>query len=192
MSHIGKKPIPIPQGVDVKIDGQKVIIKGPRGELCQKISPEIKIEIKNNKIFVLLQEQINYYKGKLSVQKKRAKSFWGLFRALLANMVIGVNKGHEKKLEIKGLGYQAFLEENNLILKVGFTNPVKIKGKPDIKFLVEKNIITVSGINKELVGQVAAEIRKIRPPDPYKDKGIRYLGEYVRKKTGKRVATTTA
>ena len=190
MSHIGKKSISIPQDVDVKIDGQKIIIKGPKGELCQEILPEIKIEIKNNKIFVSLQGQISYYKGKLSIQEKRAKPFWGLSRALLANMVVGVSKGHEKKLEIKGLGYQASLEGNNLILKVGFTNPIKIKEKSNIKFLVEKNIITVSGINKELVGQVAAEIRKVRPPDPYKDKGIRYLGEHIRKKTGKRVTTT--
>lgn len=190
MSNIGKKPIPIPPEVDVKIDEQKVVVKGPKGELYQEILPGVKIEVKNDKIFVFLQNQTNYRKDKFSVQKKKTKAFWGLIRALLANMVIGVSQGYEKKLEIKGIGYQASLEEDNLILKLGFSHLVKIKSKPGIKFSVEKNIITVSGIDKGLVGQAAAEIRKVRPPDPYKNKGIKYLGEYVRKKAGKKVATT--
>ncbi|MFQ6049940.1 MAG: 50S ribosomal protein L6 [Candidatus Paceibacterales bacterium] len=179
MSRIGRKPIPIPEGVEVKIENQKVIIKGPKGELSQEVRPEIKVEIKEGNIFVLP-----------TIQAKKTKAFWGLTRALLNNMVRGVTEGYEKKLEIQGLGYKAILEGENLVLSVGFTHSVKIKTPPGIKLSVEKNIITVSGIDKELVGQIAAKIRKVRPPEPYKGKGIRYLGEVVRRKAGKKVVTT--
>jgi large subunit ribosomal protein L6 len=114
-----------------------------------------------------------------------------LTRALLANMVKGVNEGFEKKLEIKGIGYKASMEGEDIVLKVGFSHPVNIKKPEGIDFSVEKNIITVSGINKQLVGQTAAKIKKVRPPDAYKGKGIRYLGEEVRKKEGKKAATTS-
>mgnify|MGYP001062559789 CR=1 FL=1 len=176
MSRIGQKPIQIPAGVEVKIEGQKVIIKGPRGELSREILPEIKVEIKNNEIFV--------FPG---VESKKIKAFWGLTRQLLFNMVKGVTEGYEKKLEIEGIGFRASLEGENLVLNVGFSHPVKVECPPGIKFSVDKNIITVSGIDKELVGQTAANIRKVKKPDPYKGKGIRYLGEQIRRKVGKKV-----
>lgn len=179
MSRIGKKPIEIPEGVEVKIESQKVIIKGPKGELNIEIRPEIKIEVKEGKIFV-----------SPKIETKKTKAFWGLTRALLFNMIKGVTEGYEKKLEIKGLGYKANLEGEDLILMVGFSHPVKIKMPEGIKFSVEKNIIAVSGINKEKVGELAAQIRRVKPPEPYKGKGIRYVGEQVRRKVGKKVATT--
>ncbi|TET84517.1 MAG: 50S ribosomal protein L6 [Candidatus Nealsonbacteria bacterium] len=178
MSRVGKKPIEIPENVEVKIEGQKVIIKGLKGELSREIRPEIKVEIKGNQIFVLPKEET-----------KKTKAFWGLTRTLLANMIKGVTEGYEKKLEIEGLGFKALVEGEDLKLLVGFTHPVKIKVPQDIKFLVEKNVITVSGIDKEKVGLVAAMIRKVKPPEPYKGKGIRYQGEIVRRKVGKKAAT---
>ena len=194
MSRVGKKPILIPENVEAKvveatassptlanarvIEGQKVIIKGPKGELSREIRPEIKVEAKGNQIFIFPKRE-----------SKKTKAFWGLTRTLLANMIKGVKEGYEKKLEIEGLGFKALVEGENLELLVGFTHPVKIKAPPDIKFLVEKNVITVSGIDKEKVGQISATIRKVKPPEPYKGKGIRYQGEIVRRKVGKRVVT---
>ncbi|GAI53276.1 unnamed protein product, partial [marine sediment metagenome] len=168
----------IPENVEVKIEGQKVIIKGPKGELSREIRPEIKVEVKGNQIFVLPKEET-----------KKTKAFWGLTRTLLANMIKGATEGYEKKLEIEGLGFKALVEGEDLKLLVGFTQPVKIKAPQDIKFSVEKNVITVSGIDKEKVGLVAAMIRKVKPPEPYKGKGIRYQGEIVRRKVGKKVVT---
>ena len=180
MSRVGKKPILIPENVEAKVvEGQKVIIKGPKGELSREIRPEIKVEVKGNQIFVFPQKET-----------KKTKAFWGLTRTLLANMIKGVKEGYEKKLEIEGLGFKALVEGENLELLVGFTHPVKIKAPQDIKFLVEKNVITVSGIDKEKVGLVAATIRKVKPPEPYKGKGIRYQGEIVKRKVGKKVVTT--
>jgi large subunit ribosomal protein L6 len=178
MSRIGKKPIEIPQDVEVKTEGQKIIVKGPKGELSQEIRPEIGVLIKEGKIFVSPKKET-----------KETKSFWGLTRALLANLIQGVTKGFEKKLEIRGIGYRASLEGENLDLKVGFSHPVKVEKPTGVDFSVEKNIIIVSGIDKQLVGEISAKIRRIRPPDPYKGKGIRYLGEVVRKKEGKKAAT---
>ena len=180
MSRIGKKPILIPENVEIKIENQKVKILGPKGELEREIRPEIRVELKEGKIFVLPK-----------IETKKTKAFWGLTRTLLANAIEGVTCGFEKKLQIEGLGFRANLEEDNLVLKVGFTNPIKLKTPEGIRFSIEKNIITVSGIDKELVGKTAAKIRKVKPPEPYKGKGIRYLGEVVRKKVGKKVAATT-
>jgi large subunit ribosomal protein L6 len=178
MSRIGKKPIEIPEGVEVKIEGQKVTIKGSKGELNREIRPEIGIEIKEEKIFI-----------SPKIETKKTKAFWGLTRTLLFNMIKGVTEGYEKKLEIRGIGYKANLEGENLILDVGFSHQVKIKMPEEIKFSVEKNIITVSGIDKQKVGELSAKIRKVKPPEPYKGKGIRYVGEHVRRKMGKRVVT---
>jgi len=175
MSRIGKKPILIPEGVEVKIEGNIVIIKGAKGEITREIRPEIKVEIEDKKI------QVSPCK-----ETKQTKAFWGLSRALLSNMIEGVTAGFEKKLEIEGIGFKAILEGENILLHVGFTNPVKIKIPQDIKISVEKNIIIISGVNKELVGQTAAVIRKAKPPEPYKGKGIRYAGEIVRRKVGKK------
>lgn len=179
MSRIGKKPILIPAGAEVKIEGHKITVKGPKGELSRETRPEIKIETREGKIFVTSE-----------IETKKTAAFWGLTRALLANMVKGVTEGYEKKLQIEGLGYKAILENDNLSLYVGFFHPVKIKTPPGIKFLVEKNIITISGIDKELVGQTSAIVRKVRPPEPYKGKGIKYVGEQLRKKLGKKAVTT--
>ena len=186
MSRIGKKPIPIPAGVEVKIEGEKVIIKGPKGEIHQNIRPEIDVKTEEKNIFVLPKEEFRNSNKKSARQNKKIKAFRGLFRALIANAVKGVTAGYEKKLQIEGVGYRASLKNDDLILQVGFTHPVEIKAPPGIKFSVEKNIITVSGIDKHLVSQTAAVIRKIKPPEPYKGKGIRYLGEVVRRKTGKK------
>lgn len=184
MSRIGKKPISIPSGVEIKVEDGLVKVKGPKGELTRKIRPELEIQVKEGQIFVSPKTNVDFKK------EKRLSAFWGLTRALIANMVEGVTKGYDKKLEMVGIGYRAAVEGEDLVLQVGFVNPIKIKAKPGVKFGVEKNIITVSGIDKELVGQVAAAIRKVRPPEPYKGKGIRYVGEEVRKKMGKKAATT--
>ncbi len=179
MSRIGKKPIEIPQGVEVKIIGQQVNIKGPKGELSQTVRPEIKVETKEGKIFATVQ-----------IETKKTRALWGLTRALLQNDVKGVSEGYEKKLEIEGVGYKASLEGQDLVLNIGFSHPVKIKAPENIKFAAEKNIITINGVDKGLVGQMAAKIRQVRPPEPYKGKGIRYAGEQIRRKVGKKAATT--
>ena len=179
MSRIGKKPIEIPAGVEIKITGQQISVKGPKGELSLNVRPEIKVEVKESKIFVTTQDE-------------EAKAFWGLTRALIANMVQGSVKSFEKKLEIIGVGNKAAMEGQTLVLNVGFSHPVKVPAPQGITFLVEKNIITVSGSDKGLVGQTAAKVREVRPPEPYKGKGIRYFGEQIKLKEGKRAATTTA
>ncbi len=175
MSRIGKKPILIPTGVEIKINNNEVIVKGPKGELKRIVRPEIKVEIKENQIIVSPKKET-----------KKTKAFWGLERTLIFNMIEGVTKGYEKKLELQGVGYRAEMQGEDLVLKVGFSHPVLVKKPEGIKFSVDKNIITVAGIDKEKVGQIAAKIRKIRPPEPYKGKGIRYEGEEVRRKVGKK------
>ena len=180
MSRLGKKPILIPVGVEIKIDGQKVIVKGPKGELSFNIPAEISLEIKEQKIFL-----------STSSSDRKVRACWGTARMIISNMIKGVVDGYEKKLEIEGVGYRAKVENENLVLEVGFSHPVQIDKVEGIKFLVEKNIITVSGIDKGLVGLLAAKIKKVRPPDPYKGKGIRYFGEVIKKKPGKKVVSTT-
>jgi len=179
MSRIGKKPILIPEGVEVKLDGQKVVIKGPKGELFKEFRPEVTIETKENKIFISPQ-----------IKNKQTRALWGLTRALIANMVKGVTEGFEKKLEIGGIGFKAQATGDILELFIGFTHSIKIKAPENIRFLVEKNIITVSGFDLEKVSQTAANIRKAKPAEPYKGKGIKYLDEVIRRKVGKKVATT--
>jgi len=178
MSRVGKKPILIPPGVEIKTEGQRIVVKGPKGEIQREVRPEIKIEVKEGKIIFSPQQET-----------KKTNAFWGLTRALIFNMVKGVTDGYEKKLQIEGVGYRAGLEGDSLVLKLGFSHPVKVKQPEGIKFLVEKNIVSVSGIDKELVGQLAAKIRKVSPPEPYKGTGIRYFGEVVRRKAGKKVVT---
>ena len=171
MSRIGKKPIEIPEGVTATLAGEVLNVTGPKGELKREINRNVRIEIKDGKILVLSE------KGNL----------WGLYRALVSNMVEGVSKGFEKKLEIEGVGFKAMADVEGLTLNVGFTNPVKIKKPEGIDFLVEKNVITVSGINKELVGHVASLVRKAKKAEPYKGKGIKYQGEKIRRKEGKKI-----
>lgn len=172
MSRIGKKPIEIPEGVTVNIENGEVLVKGPKGELKIKISEGV--SIKDNCVVV-------------SIEKDKA--LWGLTRSLIFNMIEGVSKGYEKRLKLEGSGYTVTADGKGLLLKVGFSHPVKIKEIPEIELKAEKNIISISGCNKQQVGQVAADIRKIRPPEPYKGKGIRYEDEIVRRKEGKKAIT---
>jgi len=199
MSRIGKKPISIPESVEVKIENNTVTVKGPKGELRKEVRPEIKVEInpvrdsedreKPRKECISNGGKENEILVSPEKETKKTNAFWGLTRTLIFNMIKGVTEGYEKKLEIQGVGYKANLEGEDLVLQVGFSHPVKMDKVEGIKFEVEKNIITISGIDKELVGQVAAKIRKVRPPEPYKGKGIRYVGEEVRRKAGKKVVT---
>jgi large subunit ribosomal protein L6 len=181
MSRIGKKPIEIPQGINVEISEKEIKVSGPKGELKQAMHPEIKIEKKDNIVFVLP------FRKEFS---KKGRGLWGLYRVLLANMIEGVSKGFEKKLEIEGVGFKANLEGEDLVLNLGFSNPVRIKKVEGINFSVEKNTITVSGINKEKVGQISAEIREKKKAEPYKGKGIKYQGEKIRRKEGKKVVAS--
>lgn len=175
MSKIGRQTVPIPEGVEVKIEGHAIAVKGPKGELSFSFDSALKVEKTDNEI-------------KVSQGIKEAKALWGTTRALIANMIKGVTEGFEKKLEIQGVGYRAEVKDKKLILTVGFTHPVEIEAPEGIEFKAEKNIITVVGVDKQLVGQTAARIRAVRPPEPYKGKGIRYLGEHVRIKPGKKAA----
>ncbi|TSC75772.1 MAG: large subunit ribosomal protein L6 [Parcubacteria group bacterium Gr01-1014_30] len=179
MSRVGKKPILIPKGVEVKIEGKKVKVKGEKGGLEREVRPEVKVEVKDSQVFVTP-----------DVETKQTSSLWGLTRQLINNMVEGVTKGYEKKLEIEGLGFKAALEGENLVLSVGFSHPVKIEAPKNIKFSVEKNVITVSGVDKELVGQTAAVVKRVKKPEPYKGKGIRYFREKIRRKEGKKAVAT--
>ena len=178
MSRVGKKPIKIPEGVEVRKEDRKTIVKGPKGELSWEVRPEIEIEIKEGEVIVSPKKET-----------KQTDAFWGLTRTLIANMIQGVTEGFEKQLEINGVGYKANMEGEDLILHVGFSHLVKIKKPEEIELSVKKNIISVSGISKQLVGETAARIRKVRPPEPYKGKGIRYLDEIVRRKESKKAAT---
>lgn len=181
MSKIGKKPIEIPKGVDIVIDNGLVKVKGPKGELEFKIPRELELSLKDNRLFVL----------PISKSKK-TPALWGTARAVIYNMIVGVEKGFEKKLEIEGIGFKAQMKDNNLVLNLGFSHPVDFKTPEGIKISVEKNIIIVDGFSKELVGQTAAKIRSLKKPEPYKGKGIHYVGEVIRRKAGKKVAGTAA
>jgi len=180
MSRIGRKPIEILQGVTVKAEGRKVSVSGPKGELTREFRPEIKIELKDNQVLLSILKET-----------KLAKSLWGTSRMLLSNMIEGVVKGFEKQLEIQGVGFKAEVVGEELVLSIGFSHTVKVKIPKGISIAVEKNIIKVSGADKERVGQMAANIRKVKKPEPYKGKGIRYVGEQVRRKVGKKVAGMT-
>ena len=187
MSRIGKKTIIIPENVEIKIESGQIIVKGSKGELKQSIPSQIKLDLRDISLDTSSQ-------GKELVvspqdKSKNTPALWGLFRALIFNMVRGVTEGFEKKLEIEGVGYRASLVGNKLILNVGLSHPVEIEAPAGIEFKVDKNIITVSGLDKQLVGQVAAKIRAQRKPEPYKGKGIRYLGEVIRKKAGKKAVS---
>ena len=175
MSRIGKQPIPVPSAVDVKIDGLSVTIKGPIGELHRDVHPDIRVVLDNDRIIVTRPSD-----------RPNHRALHGLTRALLQNMVIGVETGFKKTLEMHGVGYRAQQMGSNIQVSVGFSHPVDVEAPTGIKIEIEGNDkIIVSGSDKEQVGQIAAEIRQIRPPEPYKGKGIRYEGEYVRRKAGK-------
>ena len=175
MSRIGKQPIEIPSGVDVQIDGSRVTVKGPRGTLEQTFHDEIRILREDGAVRVERPDDDGFH-----------RSLHGLTRTLVANMVEGVTKGYEKRLEIVGVGYRAVLKGSDIELALGFSHPVTVKAPEGIEFEVPApNRITVRGNDKQAVGEIAANIRKIRKPEPYKGKGVRYEGEVVRLKEGK-------
>lgn len=178
MSRIGKQAISIPKTAAVTVRGRLVSVSGPKGELQRSLHEEIQAAVENDAVRISPVRQT-----------KRSGALWGLERALIANMLKGVTDGFEKRLEIEGIGYRAQAQgSDSLTLSLGFSHPVKIQAPAGITFKVEKNVIVVSGIDKALVGQIAADIRAKRPPEPYKGKGIRYLGEVIRRKAGKKAA----
>ena len=175
MSRIGRKPVPLPKGVTAQIEGQRITVKGPKGEISRTVHPELALALEDNAVMV-----------RRPSDESRHKALHGLTRTLVANMVEGVTKGFAKSLEIQGVGYKAEPKPFGVQLVVGFSHPVPYHAPQGIKITVESNVVLkIEGVDKERVGQVAAEIRNIRPPEPYKGKGIRYVGEQVRRKAGK-------
>lgn len=179
MSRIGKQPVIVPSGVEVKLDGGTAFIKGPKGEISLPIHPLVNVRLEGNTILV-----------EEGAKSKESAALWGLIRAKLANLVTGATKGFEKKLELEGVGYRAHVQGSTLNLTVGFTHPVEFAIPKGITATVEKNVITISGIDKEIVGEVASKIRSIKKPEPYKGAGIRYQGEHIIRKVGKKAATS--
>jgi large subunit ribosomal protein L6 len=176
MSRIGKKPVPLPKGVTASVEGQTVKVKGPKGELSVKLVPQVSVSMGEDGITVAPRKEMD-----------QAAQMWGLSRTLVNNLVEGVTNGFTQKLEIQGVGYRAAVQGKVLNLQLGFSHDVPYPIPEGITIVTEKpTMIAVSGINKQLVGQVAAEIRSWRPPEPYKGKGVRYEGEYVRRKEGKK------
>ena len=175
MSRIGRMPIAIPAGVTVEIaENNKVTVKGPKGTLERVLAPEMNIAIEGEEVVVTRPNDL-----------KRMKSLHGLTRTLINNMVVGVSTGYEKKLEVNGVGYKASKQGNKLVLALGYSHPVEMEDPAGVESVVEGNTITVKGIDKEKVGQYAAEIRSKREPEPYKGKGIKYADEVIRRKVGK-------
>ena len=175
MSRIGRKPVAVPKGVSVDLQGSTVAVKGPRGELRRSLHPEMKLALADG-VFTVERPS----------EDKRHKALHGLTRTLVQNMVEGVSRGFSKTLEIQGVGYKAEAKPYGVNLIVGYSHPVKYEAPQGIKISVENNtVVKVEGADKEVVGQVAAELRSVRPPEPYKGKGIRYQGEQVRRKAGK-------
>src|SRR3954454_330759 len=175
MSRIGKLPVPVPLGVDVKIDGQNVTVKGPKGTLSHVVAEPITVSQEDGVIAVARPDD-----------ERESKSLHGLSRTLIANMVVGVTNGYTKTLEIVGTGYRVTAKGSDLEFALGFSHPVVVRAPSGITFTVERpTLFHVAGIDKQQVGEVAANIRKIRPPEPYKGKGVKYVGEIIRRKAGK-------
>lgn len=176
MSRIGKKPVPIPAGVKIDVAGLTVNVKGPKGELKRTFSPEISIELENGQLL-----------AKRPSDERHVRALHGTTRAIINNMVVGVTTGFSKVLQIEGVGYRAEMKGKQLVMALGYSHPVPVDPPPGISFTVDEKArtITISGIDREQVGQTAAEIRAWRPPEPYKGKGLRYVGEIVRRKAGK-------
>jgi len=178
LSRVGKNPINLPDGVEVKVNKSSISVTGPKGNLERQVHPDISVNVKENQLLVERPNDSKYF-----------KSMHGLYRSLLNNMVEGVSKAFEKKLEIVGVGYKSELKNNRLVLQLGYSHSIVLVPPEGIQIKVEnQRNISVSGIDKELVGQVAAKIRSFRPPEPYKGKGIKYEGERIRRKAGKTAA----
>lgn len=179
MSRIGKAKIKIPENTKINFNGKKVIVEGPKGKLEKEIPDFLEVKITGNEVSILL-------KTPDVLKEKKKKALWGTFRQIIKNMIEGVTQGFEKKLQISGIGFRAKIEGKNLVLEVGFSHPVIFTPPPEVTLKVEKDIISVSGIDKELVGQVAAKIRAIKPCEPYKGKGIKYIDEEIIRKIPKK------
>jgi large subunit ribosomal protein L6 len=179
MSRLGKKPIAIPDGVDIKISGQNISVKGPKGALDFYFHWDVEVKQEGKEIQV-------------SVKKitKQTKALWGLTRVLVSNMIEGTTKGFEKQLELQGVGYRMAVQGKKLVMALGFSHPVEVEIPEGLEAKIEKNILTISGIDKQKVGQFTASVRALKKVEPYKGKGFRYVGEVVRKKAGKKAATT--
>ena len=176
MSRIGKKTIAVPKGVTVTLDGQTVTVKGPKGERAWTVADEIEVKHEGDELSL-----------GLKADTPRARAMWGLSRTLVDNMVTGVTTGFEKTLELVGVGYRAAMKGNALSLQLGFSHDVDVEPPAGVTFAVPKQTeITISGIDKQAVGEIASKIRRLRPPEPYKGKGVRYAGEKVRRKEGKK------
>jgi len=181
MARLGKKPIDIPDGVNVKIENGIIYVEGKKGKISQKILPNLNVVIEDKKIFI--KNEVDPKNKKLY---RKTNALWGLFRSLIYNMIKGVSEGYEKILEIHGTGYKAEVKGKKIVLTLGFTHPVEVEIPEDISIEVSKNtIIFIRGADKQKVGEFAASIRRICPPEPYKGKGIRYRGEYIRQKVTK-------
>ncbi len=175
MSRIGKRPVPLPKGVTAQVDGQRITVKGAKGEISRTMHAAMSLAVEDGNVVVKRPSDESFH-----------KALHGLTRTLVANMVEGVTKGYQKALEIQGVGYKAEPKGQEIQLLVGYSHPVRYKPPQGIKIVIENNtLVKIEGVDKELVGQVAAEIRSVRPPEPYKGKGIRYQGEQVRRKAGK-------
>ena len=178
MSRIGKQPIILPDNVRVVQNNGEIRIKGVKGELVRVIHPDIGVTVSGEKILVTPVRE-----------GKKTSALWGLTRSLVANMVHGVQEEYKKELEFEGIGFRAAIESNILVLQLGFSHPVRFAPPQGINIAVQKNVIIVSGIDKEMVGETAARIRALKPPEPYKGKGIRYRGEVIRRKAGKKAVS---
>ncbi len=174
MSRIGKKPIIIPAGVKAELNQNTLTVTGPKGTLVLPVHPKVQLELKDNEITVNVAKQ----------EDKKERSLWGLFRSLVQNMVDGVTKGFEKKLEVNGVGFKVALAGSKLTMNLGFSHPIDLDVPTDLQAAVEKNVITISGADKQRVGQFAAEV-ELKKPEPYKGKGIKYLDEVILRKAGK-------
>lgn len=175
MSHIGKKPVEIPEGVEVKIENQKVTVSGSKGELSREVRPEIGVEEKEGSVHFTLEKKT-----------KQSPAYWGTERALFQNMVEGVSEGFSKKLRLEGVGYRASEKDGKLFLKLGFSHEVSFDIPDDLNFDIKKKVIVISGIDKGRVSQMASDIRAVRTPDAYTGKGVRFDGEKIKLKPGKK------
>lgn len=182
MSRIGKTIRVLPAGVTAEIKGTEFVVKGPKGQLKMAVHPRVTLSIKDGQITTNV----------VSENNTKDRALWGTFSSLVENMIEGVTKGFKKQLEVNGVGFKVSLKGANLHFELGFTNPIEFKAPEGIKFIVEKNLVTVEGFDKHLVGQTAASIRALRKPEPYKGKGIKYIDEVIRRKAGKAAAKAAA
>lgn len=186
MSRIGKKPIAIPKDVTVTVDGKTVRVKGPQGELVVALHPVVRAEIRDGEDGKEVVVEVQ------ATDDPKHRALWGLFRALIQNTILGVTVGYSKQLEVNGIGYRVAQSGDKLTFELGFSHPVVFPIPAGIAAKVEKNVITIRGIDKQLVGEIASQIRKLRPPEPYKGKGIKYVDEVIRRKAGKAVKSAAA